>query len=851
MIHIDTLPPELLSLIFLALRPDVHGDLNYLLSSGSTDLLHVLLTCQHWYAVACRVPRLWTTVFIVRGYAAITRAEAYIERAKNFPLNFVIIPSSYDYPPYTSGEVFTHVVSKHCSCVNSIIVPFFSPYTSAGLAQLFPNLEFLRYTPKQSRIDRNLVYQASLNAPKLQKLVLHDVSVEFGEEWPSSLQELEYICARSPPWRLISASQGTLETLILGHPFTTIPPMQSSNADDLPPKSLPKLAKLRLMGPYPTSWSVLRLCDMPVLESLEREIGGFHQLTESATGNPGTFENLRSLSVTIASSGSLGPTLRFLFSCVPNVTEVTITAMYPQGMTPVIPLLQAASGIPKTPLCCPLLKSLILRGRSIRPTELKNLVQLRVPVLQSIHVDSGQGIDHEDRGKIDNLKREEALLRFLRSKDYTVSPQMIHINSLPPELLGLIFAARRQDLNVEAKSLLSQQSNDLLEAFLTCQHWYTVACQVPRLWTRVFIAPRGDATSRAQTYIDRAKNLPIDIIVLRSSSDYPPYTSIYAFQEVVSKHSSRLNSIIFPFFAPYMSSGLAHLLPNLSSLSYTPGVRPIFADVVYCISLKAPKLQKLVLNNTLLDCGEEWPSSLQDLEYICTRDPPWKLLNASQETLESLALGHFRTTTLTERSNNDGSPPRSLPKLSKFRLILPHLPSWRALKLSEMPALESLELQVGDLRVVDESAGDKPPIFKALRSLSIAFVRSNEPETSLQSILVCFPSVTEVTITNDWPRTGTICVQPFLMAAEGTPKTPLLCPLLKLLSLRGRPVRPTELKKLVKLRLPVLQTVHVDGGQWTDGDRGNNIDNLSKDEELLEWLRRKVQLTGLRGWWGG
>ncbi|KAL1947442.1 hypothetical protein VTO73DRAFT_14403 [Trametes versicolor] len=109
---------------------------------------------------------------------------------------------------------------------------------------------------------------------------------------------------------------------------------------------------------------------------------------------------------------------------------------------------------------------------------------MRHTAILDLHEDITQEIERR-LAAILNMRKEISQLRSIHN---LVAP----VNSLPPELLIMIF---------------SLAGDDLVSVTHVCQHWRDVALHAPGLWTHVGnTSPEG-----VKTYLRRSKELPLDI----------------------------------------------------------------------------------------------------------------------------------------------------------------------------------------------------------------------------------------------------------------------------------------------------------------------------------------------------
>lgn len=156
---------------------------------------------------------------------------------------------------------------------------------------------------------------------------------------------------------------------------------------------------------------------------------------------------------------------------------------------------------------------------------------MRRSAILNLHKDSAQGFELRHAAVL-NVHEEIAQLRSTHS---LVAP----INSLPPELLNIVF---------------SLAGNDLVSVTHVCQHWRDVALHTPGLWTHVgHTSPEG-----VKTYLRRSKGLPLDISL--TVLEIPTLATLQALTTEI--HRTRSLRVTLP-----PSAGLRLVTQSLMSLS--------------------------------------------------------------------------------------------------------------------------------------------------------------------------------------------------------------------------------------------------------------------------------------------
>ncbi|KAG8897709.1 hypothetical protein FRC01_011201, partial [Tulasnella sp. 417] len=432
---------------------------------------------------------------------------------------------------------------------------------------------------------------------------------------------------------------------------------------------------------------------------------------------------------------------------------------------------------------------------------------------------------------------------------------MTHIHDLPPELFSVIFSAIHDDIEKGATELLTRKAYELLDLLLVCRRWNHIISQISSLWTTVYVAHDLGASKRAQTYAERAGYHEIDVVVTSMTKSTSPVNCGVAFQELLHKHSSRVRSIAIPFSSFHICQALFTLLPNLVSFAYIP-ISPEDERLSAIsrpgdVNLDAPNLHTLVLHCDMVCFDRDvWPS-LRSLEYLCcsgNEEWLWGILGASQNTLQTLILGHpsgdlvmqqvypFNRATKTQTCT-------SLSNLTSLHILGGYDPDWTTLQFADMPALTSLcvELELSHEETL-------LPIFEALQSFSLSTSTTHDIQLTLAYLLPVMPNLTSLTLTDrsgtDDSREGHL-IGPLLTEAQEPSGGPLLCRNLEVVNLLGISTPTAKLKELVELRQPVLRKVGVDGGRWA-GDSWFIEENRSQDQDLLDWLNERVEITGLK-----
>ncbi|KAG8912154.1 hypothetical protein FRC00_005151 [Tulasnella sp. 408] len=439
---------------------------------------------------------------------------------------------------------------------------------------------------------------------------------------------------------------------------------------------------------------------------------------------------------------------------------------------------------------------------------------------------------------------------------------MAVVHTIPPELLSLTFSSVYSDSAEDASSSLIRTSYKLLDLLLVCRRWNDIACQTPELWTTVHVAHDPDAPSRAQTYANRAGDLELDIVVTSMTKDSSTENCGIAFEHLIVSHSHRLRSITLPFSTNHIWDALSARLPSLSSFTCAPrsayDERFLTRMSPGTFHMNTPKLQNLVLHHHAMTfLGEEWPS-LRHLEYLrCDgyEEWLWGVLGASQQTLETLVLGHPLDTIVMQPLQSlygriKITPCTSLSNLTSLKIVGMEDADWNALRFAEMPVLTCLTVEL-DFFPDSEGQPGALQTFERLRYLSLATSFADDIDQALEYLLQFTPNITSLTVTDKSekhdPDEGHL-IGPLLVPSWELSEGPSFCPKLEEINLLGISTPTTKIKELVDLRLPNLRKIKVEGGRWDEGSWDRKA-NKAEDQALLEWIYERVQLIGLIGWW--
>ncbi|KAG8912153.1 hypothetical protein FRC00_005150 [Tulasnella sp. 408] len=433
---------------------------------------------------------------------------------------------------------------------------------------------------------------------------------------------------------------------------------------------------------------------------------------------------------------------------------------------------------------------------------------------------------------------------------------MAPAQALPPELLSLVFFAIYSGGKGKAKLFLTRTSYELLDTLLVCRRWNDIACQTPQLWTTVYVAHDHQASVRAQTYADRARCLKLDVVLASSSNSSSVENCGNALQGLLRKHASRLRSITLPFLTQHISESLQTPLPNLLSFTCDPITSSDF-EISHSpdfdsktVTLDTPKLETLVLQNYAISFAKNnWPTLLRLDCLFCPGDENWVwgLLGASQHTLESLVLcdaaDTLETWAVHSHTLDDGVIPyTSLPNLTDLEVVGMEEFDWPALRFAEMPALVSLRLTLVDLP--DSENQETPlPTFERLQRLYIA--TSFEVDDNLQYLLQSAPNISSlevIDISKEDDSDNSDIIGSLLLGE------PLLCPNLQQIGILGISVHVSKLEELVDLRLPTLRKITLGSGRWEERS-GVEEQQRARDQARLDRLNKRVELSGLTGWW--
>ncbi|KIO24024.1 hypothetical protein M407DRAFT_26553 [Tulasnella calospora MUT 4182] len=165
-----------------------------------------------------------------------------------------------------------------------------------------------------------------------------------------------------------------------------------------------------------------------------------------------------------------------------------------------------------------------------------------------------------------------------------------------------------------------------------------------------------------------------------------------------------------------------------------------------------------------------------------------------------------------------------------------------------MPALTSLTLELDFFPGPPGQAGPLP-ILECLQYLSLATSFADDIDHALEYLLQFTPNITSLTVTDTSEKHDADeghLIGPLLVPSWELSEGPLLCLKLEEISLLGISTPIAKLQELVELRGSRLRKITVDGG-LSGKEPWCREENQARDQARLEWLKERVELSGLRG----
>ncbi|KIO26654.1 hypothetical protein M407DRAFT_7720 [Tulasnella calospora MUT 4182] len=404
---------------------------------------------------------------------------------------------------------------------------------------------------------------------------------------------------------------------------------------------------------------------------------------------------------------------------------------------------------------------------------------------------------------------------------------MAHIDSLPEELLSLIFHATFEEIKASSVSNWEDVGTlpDLLNILLVSSSWNRVAVATPSLWTFIAVDRKGFESARKRVRRDlvRSKHCPLDVVVRMHYLFRPGSEELSAFDslfEEIAQHAHRWQTLRFNNLTQRALNVLEQHLPRLVSLSIigSLGERPL--------KLSTPLLKRYTApsGNSSLPSFET-PPSLTHLKHVLTsRNAPAVLqhLRRSQRTLTALnlicaaPLGtqfsiHLENGVEFIAENLD----LSLPTLTEYtvKFGVPGPWGWNAFRIAHMPHLRRLDVHWATFQY--SNPDNTVPFMPQLTSLNIFAQNSYGFKDAAPPLAAATPNVKEVSLVQLYLGLSpyeTEWLPPLLHPSQNL--LTVAWPRLEILQLHGMAIRVLDDLRGIPLVRPAFQRLCVDPTCW-------------------------------------
>ncbi|KAG8942871.1 hypothetical protein FRC04_003446 [Tulasnella sp. 424] len=433
---------------------------------------------------------------------------------------------------------------------------------------------------------------------------------------------------------------------------------------------------------------------------------------------------------------------------------------------------------------------------------------------------------------------------------------MTHINDLPPELLSTIFSIIFKLSEGTLPEPTRRRSHELLDILLVCWHWNYTARATPGLWTTMYITNEPGAVQRVRRYLESSGDLPLDVVISSTNGDEQVQEAEAALQ-MLSNHSTRWRSLSTSLTTTKLNGSLGMTLPHLSSFSFSYSL-PL-PETIPVVTLDTPKLETLIAPAESVIFKHESLPALKRLDILFLwgfESWVWRLLGASQSSLESLVLLVLRwdqricmSKLKFEETNGHGTAVSSLPVLRSLEIRALSDWEWSTLRFATMPSLTQLTLDLDFFPILRDCRQFLPTLI-SLQSLSICTYSSSNVADTINVFLELAPNVTSLIVTD---KSGCFAadeehmVAPLVLTSAASSREPLAGKNLEEVHLLRVPTSAGKLKQLVDLRAGRLKKVVLTKG-W-DVAQERPAANRDTDNLILAWLKDRVTLEEVEGDW--